>query len=280
MNCHNGEKYLKDALDSVFIQSYTNWELIFWDNISNDNTEKIVFSYKDSRVRYFKSKIFSSLPIARNNALCRANGEFICFLDVDDYWEADKIERQLNGFINSKIGVVSTYFYVLNERSNIYKTKIVKQTKITLNSLLCHYSLHFSSLMIRKEAIDKFSYYFNPNYEIIQDFDLIIRIAYYYDINVIKCPLAYYRWHGSNFGNSNFSKLINEKEKWVENNIQLKSYKGFGYLKKSINWYKAVYLMRSGNKFQSFIYFDKLSFINSLKFLIYIMLPQNILRKN
>ena len=105
MNCHNGEKYLKDALDSVFIQSYTNWELIFWDNISNDNTEKIVFSYKDSRVRYFKSKIFSSLPIARNNALCRANGEFICFLDVDDYWEADKIERQLNGFINSKIGL-------------------------------------------------------------------------------------------------------------------------------------------------------------------------------
>ena len=60
MNCHNGEKYLKKSLNSLINQSYDNWELIFWDNKSNDNSPNIVNSYKDKRINYFLSERFTS----------------------------------------------------------------------------------------------------------------------------------------------------------------------------------------------------------------------------
>ena len=56
INCHNGEKYLIDALKSIFIQSYTNWEIIFWDNNSNDKSKKIFNSFKNNRLKYFYTK--------------------------------------------------------------------------------------------------------------------------------------------------------------------------------------------------------------------------------
>ena len=56
MNCHNGEKYLNTSIKSILSQSYNNWELIFWDNNSQDNSKKILLKYKDKRIKYFKSK--------------------------------------------------------------------------------------------------------------------------------------------------------------------------------------------------------------------------------
>ena len=58
MNCYNGEKYLQEALDSIIDQTYKNWELIFWDNQSIDNSTNIVLSYNDHRIKYFYSKFF------------------------------------------------------------------------------------------------------------------------------------------------------------------------------------------------------------------------------
>ena len=67
MNCHNGEKYLINSLNSIFAQDYHNWELIFWDNKSHDNSKKIIKKYQDKRVRYFYSNRLLPLYHARNN---------------------------------------------------------------------------------------------------------------------------------------------------------------------------------------------------------------------
>jgi len=56
LNCYNGEKYLQAAIDTVINQSYSKWELIFWDNRSNDNSKKIFDSYKSDKLKYFISK--------------------------------------------------------------------------------------------------------------------------------------------------------------------------------------------------------------------------------
>ena len=61
MNCYNGDKYLKKSINSILQQSYNNWELIFWDNQSTDKSKKILLSYKDKRVKYFKSNSFLNL---------------------------------------------------------------------------------------------------------------------------------------------------------------------------------------------------------------------------
>ena len=87
MNCHNGEKYLKESLNSIVNQTYKNWELIFFDNNSNDNSKKILSSYEnDQRIKYFKSIEFLKLYDARNKAIEQAKGEYITFIDTDDLW--------------------------------------------------------------------------------------------------------------------------------------------------------------------------------------------------
>ena len=58
MNCHNGATYLKQSIKSLLNQKYNNWELIFWDNKSTDSSKKILLSFKDKRIKYFKSKTF------------------------------------------------------------------------------------------------------------------------------------------------------------------------------------------------------------------------------
>ena len=61
MNCYNGSKYLKNSIKSLLNQKYKNWELIFWDNKSLDDSKKILLGFKDKRIKYFKSKNFLSL---------------------------------------------------------------------------------------------------------------------------------------------------------------------------------------------------------------------------
>ena len=95
MNCYNGENYLNESLDSVINQTYKNWELIFYDNCSTDKSVTILEKYKDKRIKYFKSKKKISLGLARKKALSKAKGDFIAFLDTDDIWKKDKLNKQL-----------------------------------------------------------------------------------------------------------------------------------------------------------------------------------------
>ena len=79
MNCHNGEKYLKQSILSVINQKYKNWEIIFWDNKSTDKSEKIVKSFKDKRIKYFKSNKFEKLYRTRNLAIKKSKGNIYVF---------------------------------------------------------------------------------------------------------------------------------------------------------------------------------------------------------
>ena len=98
MNCYNGEEYLYHAVKSVISQTYKNWELIFWDNQSSDNSLKILRKFKDKRIKYFYAKKHTVLYEARNLAIKKSKGKFIAFLDVDDFWSKNKLESQIPYF--------------------------------------------------------------------------------------------------------------------------------------------------------------------------------------
>ena len=100
MNCYNGERYLRDSLDSIINQSYENWELIFWDNQSKDQSKDIFFEYSDDRFKYFYAPVHTDLGNARANAYKHLSGDFIAFLDSDDLWTPDKLNEQLKLFLN------------------------------------------------------------------------------------------------------------------------------------------------------------------------------------
>ena len=96
MNCHNGEAFLREAIQSVLKQKYKKWELIFWDNNSRDASAQIFKSYKDKRLKYYFRKKKVSLYESRNSAIKKAKGEFIAFLDQDDIWLPNKLFLQIN----------------------------------------------------------------------------------------------------------------------------------------------------------------------------------------
>src|SRR3989304_6187690 len=94
MNCLNCAKYLREAIDSIYAQTYKDWEIIFWDNASTDDSAVIAGNY-DGRLRYFRDEEVVPLGKSRNLAMEKAGGEYIAFLDCDDKWMPEKLERQI-----------------------------------------------------------------------------------------------------------------------------------------------------------------------------------------
>ena len=95
MNVRNGAAFLREALDSVMSQTFTDWELIVWDDRSTDASAAIVSDYGDARIRYFLSPDDAPLGKARRDAILQAKAEWIAFLDQDDTWLPGKLEKQL-----------------------------------------------------------------------------------------------------------------------------------------------------------------------------------------
>ena len=92
---YNTAKFISETISSVLAQTYTNWEMIIVDDCSTDNTEEIVASVGDERIRFIKNDKNCGAAISRNRALCEAKGKWIAFLDSDDLWEPTKLEKQI-----------------------------------------------------------------------------------------------------------------------------------------------------------------------------------------
>ena len=118
VNCFNGEKYLNECLNSILSQTYENYEVIFWDNKSTDSSKLIFLDVKDIRFKYFSDNDHVTLYSARNKALKVTTGKYIAFLDVDDLWYPDKLEKQVKVMEeNSEIGFCYSGFKFLSENS-------------------------------------------------------------------------------------------------------------------------------------------------------------------
>jgi glycosyltransferase involved in cell wall biosynthesis len=215
MNCHNGDKYLKKSVGSLIKQTYKNWELIFWDNKSTDKSNQIIKNIKDKRIKYFKSQKFYSLYKARNLAIKKAKGKFLCFLDTDDWWLPTKLKRQVEVFKKkNKLSFLYSNFYQFNE--NLKKKYIFHNTKLPkgfiTQDLLDDYKIGILTVMMKKKLFEKFK--FNEKYNIIGDFDLFTRISIKNKIDCLQKPLAFYRFHNNNYTKKNLSIYNNELKIW------------------------------------------------------------------
>ncbi|MEJ4044806.1 glycosyltransferase family 2 protein [Erwinia sp. SLM-02] len=94
---YNAEKYIEDVYSSLCSQSHTNWEWLITDDCSSDNTRVIIesLSINDPRVKMAVNDFNSGAAVSRNNSLSRAVGDFIAFIDSDDIWFSDKLEKQI-----------------------------------------------------------------------------------------------------------------------------------------------------------------------------------------
>ena len=241
MNCYNGEKYLYESISTIINQTYKNWELIFWDNLSTDNSKEILEKFTDERIKYFKSTKFTNLYEARNLAINKSLGEYIAFLDTDDIWENEKLEKQLD-FINKnkKFQVVFSNHYILKEFKKIktlrHKSKL-PSGEIT-QSLLDYYSLGILTVLLSKNIFNH--YKFDNNYSIIGDFDFFINLSKKFKIGSINKPLATYRIHKSNYSIEKIDKHVGELRAWIKKNEKTLKLEGFNLTKQKFFLFKLI----------------------------------------
>ncbi|MCD0471063.1 glycosyltransferase [Flavobacterium sp. JAS] len=222
MNCYNGEEYLREAIDSVLSQSYENWELIFWDNKSIDETSTIVKSYGDKRICYHLAEINKPLSAARNLAIQKAKGEYIAFLDSDDVWLPEKLEKQLDGLIEQKdAGISFCGFKTLLtsdtesavRQADFYSKFLYKShnSRSIYNNLLKGNYIIFSTVIIKRDVLDLtggFSEFLEQN----EDFEILLKSSLYTNAICIKDVLVKYRIHASNNSYLNARKNFTESK--------------------------------------------------------------------
>lgn len=217
MNCYNGQKYLRQAVDSVLVQTYQNWEIIFWDNQSDDQSAEIFKSYADPRLKYFYAPRHTLLYEARNHAIEKASGEFCAFLDVDDWWLPEKLEKQVPLFDDPAVGFVCSKYWVVQEKSQ--SRRVFPRNRLAtgwvLNDLLANYQVGLLTLLILRSAFDSLKTGCDSRFHIIGDTDLVIRLAMKWKMNGCQEALANYRIHGENEGQRSKARQLAEFEIWV-----------------------------------------------------------------
>lgn len=197
INCYNGEQYLEETFNSIMAQTFQDFEIVFFDNCSTDNSSSIAKKF-GHKVKYFKSQENIALGNARNEALKCCSGEYITFIDCDDFWDPSKLEKQVVELDkDSSVGMVFTNFKRLNMLSGVIDIfdKRASYLKLPFSELVGAYSFCLSSFMIRKEALKRLDHYFNVNFKYAEEFELFSRVAYYYYTIYLPEPLVTYRIH-------------------------------------------------------------------------------------
>ena len=214
MNCYNGEKYLHEAIDSVYAQTYENWEIIFWDNASTDNSAKIAKSY-DSKLKYYCGDDNIPLGAARNKALEQCRGEYIAFLDVDDLWLPEKLEKQIPLFIDNDVVLVYCDSYSFNNngvRKKLSDSKIFMRG-MCFDKLLLNYFLVLSSVVVRKVTLLTNNIIFNSYFEMVEEADVFLQLSYYGKIDFVDKVLANWRSHNQSTTWTKYNLLYQESIK-------------------------------------------------------------------
>ena len=221
MNCFNGEKYLREALDSILNQNYQNWELIFWDNQSTDNSAHLFKIYKDPRFKYILATKHTDLGGGRANAFQYLTGDLIAILDTDDIWLPTKLEKQIPLFDDPEVGIVisDTLFFNKNNEKTLYG-KNPPLTGVVFEELLTSYFVSLETLVMRTSTVMELPRAFDPDFSFIADFDLVVRLsrisilAYYPEV------LAKWRVHESSDTWKYPLAFTEEKERWIVKQIE------------------------------------------------------------
>lgn len=131
MPSYNTGKYIGKSIESVLNQTYQNWELIIVDDCSTDNTDKIVTSINDARIKYMKNSCNLGAAISRNRALREAKGQWIAFLDSDDLWMPEKLEKQIRFMKINGYAFSYTNYEEIDIDGNVTGVKVSGPKRIT-----------------------------------------------------------------------------------------------------------------------------------------------------
>lgn len=189
----NGEKYLKEAVESILNQTFSDFELIIINDGSTDKSIEIINDYTDTRIRLIDNKNNFGIAHSRNLGLEHAKGEFLTWTDCDDINNLARFEEQINFLKNNiEFGACGTWLI----RFGSIKTKVFRayrNSELVKATLLFKPSMPNATVMLRLASIRQFKLQYNEGLPIAEDYDFILRCSMCFPLTNIPKVLYKYR---------------------------------------------------------------------------------------
>ncbi|HDY68105.1 MAG TPA: glycosyltransferase [Candidatus Scalindua sp.] len=257
----NGENYIREALESIVAQTYNDWELIIINDGSSDSTESIILEFKNKGYpiiyQYQENK---GLGASRNEALKLSHGEYIAFIDHDDIWFPEKLEKQVPLFKKKpEVGLVfsdTIFFNYRGDQLQLYK-KYKPPRGNVFKELLTNYFLSLETVVIRKKSLDAMDQWFDDRFNLTEEGDFFRRLAYDWELDYVDEPLAKYRRHNESLSFKRQDLWPKETEIMVEKFCNLfdsfeEVYKHeLHILRSRINYHYAMHNWEQGNGWEA-----------------------------
>lgn len=199
MPIYNGERFIKEAIQSVLDQTFSDFELIIINDGSTDNTVAIIEEFKDSRIRLVNNSKKTGLAHVRNKAILESKGKYISLLDSDDIAYTNRFNLQVD-FLNKNPShcLVCGWTDIIDANGNITGQEYFNYSDNEIASaLFFHNCISQSSVMLRKSMLPSTAPY-HPAFPPAEDYHLWVRMAKSHPMHIIKQPLIKYRVHSTN----------------------------------------------------------------------------------
>ena len=189
---YNAEKFIGKTIKSVLSQTYENWEMLIMNDVSTDNSLAVVNEYakKDDRIKVLNTEKNMGVVKGRNHLIDLANGKYIAFLDADDYWHSQKLEKQIQFMKEKNAGISCTEYTRVKENGEKINEVVIKP-EISYTDMLKNNYLGCLTVMYDVEKVGK--RYFK---ELEKNEDYVLWLEIVKDVKTIfglKENLAYYR---------------------------------------------------------------------------------------
>ena len=205
MPSYNTGRFLKETVESVLGQSYSDWELIIVDDCSTDNTDQVVESFKDERIRYLKNEKNSGAAVSRNRALREATGRWVAFLDSDDLWEQDKLEKQIRFMEGNSYHFSYTKYSEIDEDSKPLGITVSGPKKITRTGMYRYCWPGCLTVMYDREKIGLIQI---EDIKKNNDYAMWLKVIRKEKCYLLNENLARYRKRKGSISNHSYKKLI------------------------------------------------------------------------
>jgi teichuronic acid biosynthesis glycosyltransferase TuaG len=246
MTCYNSSSTLKDAIASVKNQSYENWELIFIDDGSTDNSLKIIKEILDDRIKVYSLGKNYGRGFSYQKGLDVATGKFIMFLDSDDWWYSNKILKQINYLKKNENVMIVGSGLITTENYNPIGIRCDKKThNVTNNNDISDPEIGFATICIRNQILSNYS--FDKNLKVAQDIDFLRSLC----MNEIYSNLNDVLYVYNEYSSLSLSKV---RKSFKNTKIGLKKYKKNFFIK----YYKNIIKANFKVIFYSLFFFIKL----------------------
>ncbi|EHJ02070.1 glycosyl transferase family 2 [Clostridium sp. DL-VIII] len=228
MSVYNGEKFLKEAIESILDQTFTGFEFLIINDGSTDNSVKIIESYKDPRIRLINNEKNLKLIASLNKGISLARGKYIARMDCDDVSMPERLEKEVE-FLESSpdYGLVGTHYTVIDgEGKEQYNVSYPSSNELIKLFLSLNCPLAHGSIMGRTELFKKNLYGSKESYA-VEDYELWTRIAKMTKIHNIPEYLFKYRVYGESFSDSKTQLMYNQtlelsKKQYISNKKEYK----------------------------------------------------------